>query len=103
MDWLVGLTLGILLFFILGWVTGSEEWGYKTNDDERKKYIKQKSIVNSWVILLTLLLINFIFDVFNLRDERLDNVPFVYPELLYLIIAVISYFVFYVIHSRRSL
>ena len=45
--------------------------------------------------------INFVFDLFNLNDERLALVPFVYPELLYLLIAVISYFVYYWIYSRR--
>lgn len=101
MNWLVGLILVFLLYFIFGWMTGSEEYGFKTNDDERKRYIKQKAIVNSWLIVFIFLLTNFVLDVFNLRDERLDHVPFVYPELLYLIIAVVSYLIFYAVHKRR--
>ncbi len=94
--------IGLIIFFIIGWVTGTNEYGgVETKDDERSQLIKQKAIVSSWLLLLMFLIISFVFDFFNLNDERLALVPFVYPELLYLLIAVISYFVYYWIYSRR--
>jgi hypothetical protein len=98
----VPLLVGLIIFFIIGWATGTDEYGgVKTKDDERSQLIKQKAIVSSWLLLLMFFIINFVFDFFNLNDERLSLVPFVYPELLYLLIAVISYFVYYWIYSRR--
>lgn len=98
----VPLLIGLIIFFIIGWVTGTNEYGgVETKDDERSQLIKQKAIVSSWLLLLMFLIISFVFDFFNLHDERLELVPFVYPELLYLLIAVISYFVYYWIYSRR--
>ncbi len=98
----VPFLIGLIIFFIIGWVTGTNEYGgVETKDDERSQLIKQKAIVSSWLLLLMFLIISFVFDFFNLNDERLALVPFVYPELLYLLIAVISYFVYYWIYSRR--
>ena len=80
----VPFLVGLIIFFIIGWVTGTDEYGgVKTKDDERSQLIK------------------FVFELFKLNDERLALIPFVYPELLYLLIAVISYFVYYWIYSRR--
>ncbi|WP_239457226.1 hypothetical protein [Planococcus versutus] len=101
LSWLVIIVVSLLLFLILGKITGSEEHGYKTNDDERKKHIKQQAIVSSWIMLLVFFVINFFNDFFNLSDIRLDNVPLIYPELLYLLIAVSSYFIFYVMYRKR--
>lgn len=98
----VPLLVGLIIFIIIGWVTGTDEYGgVKTKDDERSQLIKQKAIVSSWLLLLMFFVINFVFDLFNLNDERLALILFVYPELLYLLIAVISYFVYYWIYSRR--
>lgn len=98
----VPFLIGIIAFFIIGWVTGTNEYGgVKTKDDERSKVIKQKAIISSWLLLLLFFMVNVVFDLFDLRDERLALVPFVYPELLYLLIAIISYFVYYWIYSRR--
>ncbi|EGA90202.1 hypothetical protein GPDM_06640 [Planococcus donghaensis MPA1U2] len=101
LSWLVIIVLSLLLFLILGKVTGSEEHGYNTNDDERKKHIKHQAIVSSWVMLLIFFVINFVNDFFNLSDVRLNNVSLIYPELLYFLIAVISYLIFYVMYRKR--
>ena len=102
LPWLIVVGVSFVFFLVLGKVTGSEEHGYKTNDDdERKKHIKQQAIIKSWILLLVFFVINFINDFFNLSDLRLNNSPLVYPELLYFLIAVISYCTFYVIYRKR--
>lgn len=101
LSWLVIIVVSLVLFLILGKVTGSEEHGYKTNDDERKKHIKHQAIVSSWIMLLAFFVINFFIDFFNLSDMRLNSVSLIYPELLYLFIAVLSYFIFYVMYRQR--
>lgn len=101
LSWLVVLGVSLVLFLILGKVTGSEEHGYKTNDDERKRHIKHQAIVSSWIILVAFFVINFFIDFFNLSDMRLNSVPLIYPELLYLLIAISSYFIFYVMYRKR--
>ena len=101
LTWLILIVISLMLFLILGKITGSEEHGYKTDDDERKKHIKQQAIVSSWIILLVFFVINFAIDFFNLNDIRLNDVSMVYPELLYLLIAIISYCIFYMMHRKR--
>ncbi|MBU8790547.1 hypothetical protein [Oceanobacillus caeni] len=93
----------ILLVYIsiIGYFTGSKDYFLGPNDDERKKVIKQKSVVQSWSTILLFLLTNFLFDLFNLHDERLSEAPFVFPELFYLIILILSYFIFLLINSRK--
>ncbi|MCM3737805.1 hypothetical protein M3215_18940 [Bacillus cytotoxicus] len=101
-KWVIPFLVGLIIFFIIGWVTGTDEYsGVKTKDDERSQLIKQKAIVSSWLLLLGFFVINFIFDFLHLNDERLALVQFKYPELLYLLIAMLSYFVYYWMYSRR--
>ncbi|HDX9590518.1 TPA: hypothetical protein ROX98_003560 [Bacillus pseudomycoides] len=101
-KWVIPFLVGLTIFFIIGWVTGTDEYGgVKTKDDERSQLIKQKAIVSSWLLLLGFFVINFIFDFFHLNDERLALVQLKYPELLYLLIAMLSYFVYYWMYSRR--
>ncbi|MGP4070341.1 hypothetical protein ACTWP7_17195 [Halobacillus sp. B29] len=71
------------------------------SDDERSQYIKQKAIVGSWSFLLIVFFINIVFSVFDLRSGFLKNDPFNHPELFYLLILIGSYFVYYLIYSRR--
>lgn len=103
LHWIIALLCGIVLFLVIGWFTGdSDEFGgVDTKDDERSKMIKQKAIVSSWVLLLIILITGFVFDFFNLNDPRLANIELAYPELLYLLVAVSSYFIYYWIYSRR--
>lgn len=101
LTWLILIVISLMLFLILGKVTGSDEHGYKTDDDEQKKHIKQQAIVSSWIILLVFFVVNFAIDFFDFSDIRLNDVPMVYPELLYLLIAIISYCIFYVMHRKR--
>ncbi|ALC83716.1 MULTISPECIES: hypothetical protein [Bacillus] len=101
--------MNLLLFFLIpllsiaitAWCTGSKEYGFGPNDDERKQKIKQKSVVQSWSALVLFFITNFLIDLFHLRDERLQDIPFLYPELLYLIILITSYFLFYIINTRK--
>lgn len=100
-KWAITFLVGLVVFFIIGWITGTDEYGgVKTKDDERSQLIKQKAIVNSWLLLIVFFIINFVFDFFNLNDERLAMVEFEYPGLFYFFIAIISYFVYYWIYSR---
>lgn len=91
----------LVFIIIIGYFTGSKEFIVGPNDDERKKLIKQKSIVQSWATILLFLLTNFLFDFFNLYDERLSDTTFVFPELFYLIILIVSYFIFLVINNKK--
>ena len=101
MTFVVFVIIAILWMAIVGYFTGSKDYFMGSNDDERKRSIKQKSVVQSWSTVLLFLLTNFLYDYFNLFDERLADVPFVYPELLYLIILVVSYFIFFIINNRK--
>src|SRR5690625_3281177 len=98
----VPFLIGLVLFFIIALITGTDEYGgVETKDDERSQLIKQKAIVSSWLLLLMFFIINFVFDFFNFNDDRLAMVQFEYPGLFYLLVAIISYFVYYWIYSRR--
>ena len=102
MNLFITLVIVPLVFIIIiGYFTGSKEFILGPNDDERKKSIKQKSIVQSWVTIFLFLLTNFLFDLFNLQDERLSDITFVFPELFYLIILVVSYIIFLVINNKK--
>lgn len=98
---IIFLIIPILWMIIVGYFTGSKDHFFGPNDDERQRSIKHKSVVQSWSTVLLFLFTNFLFDFFNLHDERLADTPFVFPELFYLIILVVSYFVFLVINNRK--
>ncbi|MGM7634662.1 hypothetical protein [Bacillus sp. Hm123] len=95
------LLVPIVWVLIISWFTGRKEYMFQSNDDERKQHIKQKAIVQSWTALILFFLTNFFIDFFHLHDERLDEVPFVFPELLYLLIALFSYFIFFFINNKK--
>ncbi|WP_100332624.1 hypothetical protein [Bacillus xiapuensis] len=95
------IVIPIMWILIVGWLTGSSEFLFGPKDDERMKTIKQKAVIQSWATLFLFLLTNFLFDLFDLKDARLDQVEFVYPELIYIIILVLSYFVFYWINTKK--
>lgn len=98
--WVISLLVGLIIFFIIGWSTGTEEHGgVNTKDDERSRFIKQKAIVSSWVLLLMLLFVNFVFDFFNINQRGITQME--YPELLYLLVLVFSYFIYYWIYNSR--
>jgi 4-amino-4-deoxy-L-arabinose transferase-like glycosyltransferase len=103
MKWIMlYLIIPILWLFIVSRFTGSKDYVFQTNDDERKQKIKQKAIVQSWVTLVLFFLTNFLLNFFHLNDDkRLENVTLVYPELLYLLVAIVSYFIFLVINNRK--
>ncbi|EDP68916.1 hypothetical protein CAT7_06733 [Carnobacterium sp. AT7] len=90
------------MFFINGWLTGNNEYGITSKkNDERSQLIKHKAIVSSWLLLMMFFIIDFIFNFFNLDNNRLAMVEFNYPELFYLLIAIVSYFIYYWIYSRK--
>lgn len=91
----------LVFIVIVSYFTWSKDFIIGPNDDERKKVIKQKSIVQSWMTILLFLLTNFFYDLFNLYDERISDSSFVFPELFYLIILVVSYFIFLLINNRK--
>lgn len=99
LKWIVPFLLGVLLFWVIGFLTGEKDYG--SRDDERSQYMKQKAILRSWLLLLVFLLINFVFDFFDLKDDRLALIDFKYPELFYLFIALASYFIYYLIYRKR--
>lgn len=101
-KWIVTVAVGVIMFFINGWLTGNNKYGITSKkDDERSQLIKHKTIVSSWLLLMIFFIINFIFNFFNLDNDRLAMVEFNYPELFYLLIAIVSYFIYYWIYSRK--
>ena len=104
LKWFILFLVGIILFILIGYLTGNAEYGgAETKDDERMQRIKQKSIVSSWLLLLSFFVFNFIFDLLNLTDERLALIPFPHPELFYLLVAIVSYvFFFWKYHRQMS-
>lgn len=98
---IIFVLIPILWMIIIGYLTGSKDYFFGPNDDERQRSIKQKSIVQSWSTVFLFLLTNFLFDAFNLHDERLTDTPFVFPELFYLIVLVVSYFIFLTVNNRK--
>ena len=102
MTFFISIVIILVFIGIIGYFTGNKEsFGVGPNNDERKKFIKQKSIVQSWATILLFLLTNFLWDFFNLYDERLFDTTIVYPELLYLSILIISYFIFLIINNKK--
>ncbi|MGP4078197.1 hypothetical protein [Halobacillus sp. K22] len=101
-GWAVSILVGVIIFLIIGRFTGNEEYGgINKSDDERSQLIKQKAIVGSWTFLFIVFVINIIFRFFNLNTGLLKNAPFNHPELFYLLLLIGSYFVYYIIYSRR--
>ena len=100
--WIVTLAVGVIMFFINGWLTGNNEYGITSKkNDERSQLIKHKAIVSSWLLLMMFFIIDFIFNFSNLDNNRLAMVEFNYPELFYLLIAIVIYFIYYWIYSRK--
>lgn len=98
-EWIIPIFVGLILVYSVSWFTGDKNYsGVETGDDERSQLIKMKSIVGSWVFLLVILLIRFVIDLFNLNQS---TTTIKFPELLYLILLVSSYFVYYWVYSRR--
>lgn len=98
-GWIIPIFVGLILVYSVSWFTGNKNYsGVETADDERSQLIKMKSIVGSWVFLLVILLIRFVIDLFNLNQS---TITIKFPELLYLILLVSSYFVYYWVYSRR--
>ncbi|MBM7587525.1 hypothetical protein JOC86_004098 [Bacillus pakistanensis] len=97
----LSFVLPIFLVIIVSWFTGNKNFFGGPNDDERKRTIKQKSVAQSWTTLLIFLVVNFLHDFFKLGDERLAAISLPYPELLYLMILVVSYFIFLTINNKK--
>lgn len=102
LTWFVPFITGLIIFLIIGWFPGTDEYGgLKPKVDERVQMIKQKAIVSSWLLLLVFFVIHSVFKFFELQDKRLALIPNKYPELLYLLIAIVSYCIYYWIYRRR--
>jgi len=101
---IVPFLMGLIAFFIPALFTGNKEYGgVNTKDDERSRLIKHKAIAGSWIFMLILFIFSTTFDFFNLSNGPLGNFQFAtdHPSLFYLIILVCSYFVYYIIYSKR--
>ena len=93
----IGLGGGLAIFLIVGWFTGTKEYGgAETKDDERSQLIKQKSIVSSWIFLLIILIGNVVYDFVGSGPLRFNHL-----SLAYLLLLIISYFVYFWYYSRR--
>lgn len=98
-GWLTLLPVAVVMFFVIDWLTG-DGLVFSGRNDERKRAIKHQSIVGSWTMVLSLFIVNFVSDFFQLYPYS-PLPPMKYPELFYLIAAIACYFLFYIINSRR--
>ncbi len=98
---LTNLVVPLIWLAVVGWLSGSKDFLFKPKEDERKEWIKQKAVVQSWATLILFLLSNFLFDFFNVGDPRLEGFQMQYPELFYLAILLVSYIIFYIINGRK--
>ncbi|WP_270181135.1 hypothetical protein [Alkalihalobacillus sp. CinArs1] len=100
MEFLVITIAVVFVVLTIGLITGKKEFGVGPNDDERKRAIKNKSITQSWMTLVLFLLINFLTDLFNVNKE-VAELSSANLELFYIVIAILSYLLFYVINSKK--
>lgn len=98
---LTNLVVPIIWLVVIGWLSGSKEFIFKPKEDERKEWIKQKAVVQSWATVILFLLSNFLFDFFEVGDPRLEGMKTQYPELFYLVVLLLSYYIFYFMNSRK--
>ncbi|ASF40676.1 hypothetical protein CEH05_16555 [Halobacillus halophilus] len=98
---LTNLVVPFIWLAVVGWLSGSKDFIFKPKEDERKEWIKQKAVVQSWATLILFLLSNFLFDFFNVGDPRLEGFKMQYPELFYLAILLVSYIIFYIMNGRK--
>ncbi|WP_175990136.1 hypothetical protein [Bacillus sp. Marseille-Q1617] len=100
MQLLVQLIVILLWIVSIGWITGKKSYPIGPNDDERKRSIKSKSIIQSWTTLLLFLVTNYLFGVFNVNEPEV-SMSDTNLELFYIILALITYFIFYLINSKK--
>ncbi|WP_035531175.1 hypothetical protein [Halobacillus kuroshimensis] len=98
---LTNLVIPFIWLGIVGVLSGSQEFIFKPKEDERKQWIKQKAVIQSWSTIILFMLANLLFEFFNGGDPRLEGIKTNYPELFYLTILFLSYCVFYFINSRK--
>ncbi|QWC22533.1 hypothetical protein KJK41_20135 [Bacillus haikouensis] len=100
MQLFVQLIVILLWIVSIGWITGKKSYPIGPNDDERKRSIKSKSIIQSWTTLLLFLVTNYLFGVFNI-NEPAGSISETNLELFYIILALITYFIFYLVNSKK--
>jgi hypothetical protein len=100
MQFFVQLIVILLWVVSIGWITGKKSYPIGPNDDDRKRSIKSKSIIQSWTTLLLFLVTNYLFGVFKV-NESVGNIESTNLELFYIILALVTYFIFYVVNSRK--
>ncbi|MFT8871986.1 MAG: hypothetical protein ABF868_06805 [Sporolactobacillus sp.] len=98
-QWLVTSCVpGIIFLFAADWLTGAGVIFSGRTMDERKRAIKQRAIVQSWLCLLIGFVANAATDQFFPVSKAEGSVN--YP-LLYLIAAILLYFIFLIYNNRR--
>ena len=100
MKFLTYLLIILIWILIVGWFTGSKDYIIGPNDDERKKAIKQKTVVQSWQALLLFLITNYFMNTFNINPEVKGLGPGSL-ELFYLIVSISTYIIFYIINIKK--
>jgi hypothetical protein len=100
MQLLVQLIVILLWIVSIGWITGKKSYPIGPNDDERKQSIKSKSIIQSWTTLLLFLVTNYLFGVFNVNEPS-GSISSTNLELFYIILALVTYFIFYFVNSKK--
>lgn len=97
-HWFIYAILGIFFVLISDWLSGNGLFFSGQNADERKKAIKQKAIVQSWLSLILLFAIDIMQNHFFTDSRYSFNV---YYPIFYIIMAFLTFFIFFIYNSIK--
>lgn len=100
-EWGIFVVFGLLFFFINDWLSG--EGLIFSGQDERKRAIKYKSIVQSWLALIMLFTANYVQHHFVDRLFMNSRFSFDTPDypLFYIVMALVTYFGFFIYNNIK--
>ncbi|MCI1856764.1 MAG: hypothetical protein LKI94_11220 [Sporolactobacillus sp.] len=99
-QWGVYAICAVFSLVINDWLTG--EGLFFKGQDERKRLIKSKAMVSSWLFLLLMFVANFVQNHFVDRFLTTHNefFPVDYP-LFYLVVSLGAYFGYFIFYSLK--
>ena len=103
-KWIILLLGAIIIFLIPSWMIQMDNVGkLKEKNNELHQVIQQRAIVASWIFILGIFVMSAIPDLFGFTKKLFHKIQSVFDSLslVYLIILVVSYFVYYWIFSKK--
>lgn len=96
LQWLLILIIATVCLFLFEWIAGRNR-----GTSREKRSIKEKSIIQSWLLLVIFFITNAMVQLFNNIMGTVQN-PIPAPHLFYFIVAMVSYFLFYFYYLRKA-